>query len=34
MMKAHETKTDLKRIRVNAEAITRWTASVDNGDEV
>jgi hypothetical protein len=27
MTKAHKMKTDPKRIRVNAKAITRWTAS-------
>jgi hypothetical protein len=26
-------KTDPKKIRVNAEAITRWTASAHNEDE-
>jgi hypothetical protein len=34
MMKAYEMKTDLKMIKVNAEAIVRWTASAHNGDEV
>jgi hypothetical protein len=34
MMKTHKMKTDLKRIRVNAKAITRWTTSAYNGDEV
>jgi hypothetical protein len=34
MTKAYKMKTDLKRIRVNAEAITRWTALAHNGDEV
>jgi hypothetical protein len=34
MTKAHKMKTNLKRIRVNAKAIARWTASAHNGDEV
>jgi hypothetical protein len=34
MTKAHEMKTDLKMIRVNTEAIARWTASAHNRDEV
>jgi hypothetical protein len=32
MMKAHKMKTDPKRIRVNDEAITRWTTSARNDD--
>jgi hypothetical protein len=34
MMKACEMKTDLKMIRVNDEAITRWTTSAHNRDEI
>jgi hypothetical protein len=34
MMKAYEMKTDLKKIRVNAEAIAKLIASAHNRDEV
>jgi hypothetical protein len=33
MMKAHKMMTDPKRIRVKAEAITRWKVSARNEDE-
>jgi hypothetical protein len=33
MMKVHKMKTDPKRIRVNAEAIIRWTTSAHNEDD-
>jgi hypothetical protein len=33
MTKAHKMKTDPKRIRLNAEAITRWTTSARNEDD-
>jgi hypothetical protein len=33
-MKAYEMKTDLKMIRINAEAIARLTTSAHNRDEV
>jgi hypothetical protein len=33
-MKAHKMKTDLKMIKVNTEAIVRWTTSAYNEDEV
>jgi hypothetical protein len=32
-MMAHKMKADPKRIRVNAEAITRWIASAHNKDD-
>jgi hypothetical protein len=34
MTKAHKIKIDLKRIRLNAKAIARWTALAHNEDEV
>jgi hypothetical protein len=34
IMKAYEMKIDLKMIRVNAEAIAKWTALAHNRDEV